>query len=197
MAGKPDNWDLQLEFIANLVRAFSIGPDASQIGAVVFSNQARLEFALNAYDNNQDVSDAILDINYIGGETNTLEALVQTRTQCFNPSNGDRRNVDNLAIMVTDGVPNPSSLRQPAIEEARRLRDAGTLMVSVGITDVIDQAFLKEMSSPPQILGTNYFNASNFAALAEIRKVVVEGTCETTEGNVLNLSSMLTYRGGW
>ena len=186
VAGQPDNWILQLEFITNIVRAFSIGPDASQIGAVVFSNQARLEFALNAYDNNQDVTDAILDINYVGGETDTLEALVQTRTQCFNPSYGDRRDVDNLAIIVTDGVPNPSNLRQPAIEEARRLRDAGTLMVSVGITDVIDEAFLKEMSSSPQTLGTNYFTATNFAALAEIRKVVVEGTCGTTIGNVLN-----------
>ena len=184
--GKPDNWDLQLEFIANIVRAFSIGSDASQIGAIVFSEEVRLEFPLNAYDNNQDISDAILRINYIGGQTNTPEALLQTRLQCFNPSNGDRRDVENLAIIVTDGVPFPNNRRQPAIEEAQRLRNAGALMVSVGITDVIDEAFLKEMSSPPQTLGTNYFKSSNFEALAEIRKVVVEGTCETISGNALN-----------
>ena len=180
--GGPDNWQLQLEFISNLVRAFSIGPDASRIGAIVFSEEVRLEFPLNAYDNNQDISSAILGINYIGGQTNTPEALIQTRLECFNPSNGDRANVDNLAVIVTDGVPFPPERRQPAIEEAQRLRSTGALMVSVGITDVIDEDFLKEMSSPPQNLGTNYFTASDFAALEEIRKVVVEGTCETIEG---------------
>ena len=185
MDGRPDNWDLQLEFISNIVRAFSIGRDASQIGAIVFSEEVRLEFPLNAYDNNKDVSDAILRINYIGGQTNTPEALIQTRTQCFNPSNGDRRDVDNLAIIVTDGVPFPAELRQPAIEEAKRLRDTGVIMVSVGITDIIDEDFLKEMSSPPQTLGTNYFRSSTFDALESIRRSVVQETCETVESKFI------------
>ena len=182
--GSYDNWDLQLQFIANLVRAFVIGPDASQVGAVVFSEQVFLDFPLNAFDNTEDVAQAILAIRYMGQQTNTPEALIQTRTQCFNSLNGDRRDVDNLAIIVTDGVPYPDARRQPAIEEARALRNTGALMVSVGITDVIDEDFLKEMSSQPQILGTNYFTATDFTALDEIRKKVVEGTCETVEGRV-------------
>ena len=178
----PDNWTLQLQFLASLVRAFNVGPDASQIGAIVFSDSVRLEFPLNAYTSQQDIQNAILNIGYIGQTTNTPEALIQTRTQCFNPSNGDRRDVDNLAIIVTDGLPYPDNRRQPAIEEAKRLRDTGVIMVSVGITDVIDEAFLKEMSSPPQNLGTNYFKSSTFDALESIRRTVVQETCETVEG---------------
>ena len=180
--GNVDNWQLQLEFIAALSRAFNIGPDASRIGAVVFSEQVRLEFPLDAYDSNSDLTQAILNIPYLGSQTNTPEALVVTREQCFNPNNGDRDDVNNLAIIVTDGVPFPDFRRDPAINEARALRNTGAAMVSVGITDVIDEDFLKEMSSPPQNLGTNYFTASDFDALEEIRKVVVEGTCETIEG---------------
>ena len=180
--GSYDNWQLQLDFLSDLTQAFVIGPDASQIGAIVFSEEVRLEFPLNAFDNRDDISQALLNINYIGMTTNTPEALIQTRTQCFNPSNGDRSDVSNLAIIVTDGVPFPDNRRQPAIEEAKALRNTGALMVSVGITDVIDEAFLKEMSSPPQALNQNYFTASDFLVLDEIRQTVVQGTCDTVKG---------------
>ena len=191
-SGDPDNWQLQLEFLAALARAFDVGPDASQIGAIVFSEQVRLEFALNRYDNNEDIRNALLSIGYIGQTTNTPEALLQTRLQCLSPNNGDRSDVDNLVIFVTDGVPFPDFRRQPAIEEARRLRDTGAIMVSVGITDVIDEAFLKEMSSPPQALGSNYFTASTFEALDTIRRTVVQQTCERVEGK-LNALYFLMY----
>ena len=180
--GRFDNWQLQREFLASIAQAFSIGPDATQIGAVIFSENAELVFPLNGFDQREDIIEALLNMAYIGGQTNTPDALSITRTQCFSTSNGDRRDVDNLAIIVTDGVPYPDSRQQPAIEEAKRLQNSGALMVAIGITTVIDEAFLKEMSSPPQTLNRNYFTATNFEALSEIRKVVVEGTCETIQG---------------
>ncbi len=149
---------------------------------MVFSEQVFLAFPLNAYDNREDISQAILGLNYLGQTTNTPEALVVTRTECFNPSNGDRPDVDNLAVIITDGVPFPDERREPAIQEGRALRDSDAVMVSIGITDVIDEDFLRELSSPPQVLGTNYFTATDFTALEEIRKRVVEGTCETVQG---------------
>ncbi len=180
--GSYDNWQLQLEFLSNLVRAFTIGPDASQVGAVVFSEQVFLAFALNRYDNREDISQAILNLAYIGQTTNTPEALRVTRTQCFSPSNGDRSDAKNLVIVVTDGLPFPPNRRGPAIEEGRQLKNTGAVMVLVGITDTIDQAFLRDLSSPPQQLGTNYFTASDFQALDNIRRTVVQGTCESVEG---------------
>ena len=195
--GTIDNWNLQLEFIASLSAAFNVGPDASRIGAVVFSEDARLQFPLDAYDDNGDLTQAILNIPYLGSQTNTPDALIVTRNQCFNPSNGDRSDVNNLAIIVTDGVPFPNDRRQPAINEARALRNSGVVMVAVGITDIIDEDFLKEMSSSPQTLNQNYFTAADFDVLSEIQKTVVEGTCETIEskdgffhsfGNINNIS---------
>ena len=131
----------------------------------------------------------------MGQTTNTPEALIQTRNQCFNPANGDRPNVLNLAIIVTDGVPFPGSRRAPAIAEAAALRDTGVTMIAIGITEVIDQDFLKEMSSPPQIEGQNYFTATSFGALQTITRTVVEGTCKAVvEGmSVLSFSSCLTH----
>ena len=182
--GTPDNYELQLEFLSDLVKAFSIGPDATQVGALIFSEQVILEFTLSQYDNTEAIVQAILASPYLGQTTNTPEALRQTRLQCFNAATGDRPNVPNLAIVVTDGVPFPPERRTPALDEAKALRDTGASIISIGITDAIDEDFLKGMSSAPQLLGQNYFTASDFGVLNEIQKTVVEGTCETLEGNI-------------
>ena len=183
--GTPDNYELQLEFLADLVGAFSIGSDATRVGAIIFSEQVILEFTLSQYDNKESIVEALLASPYLGQTTNTPEALRQTRLQCFNVATGDRPNIPNLAIVVTDGVPFPPDRRTPALDEARTLRDTGASIISIGITDAIDEDFLKGMSSAPQLLGQNYFTASDFGVLNEIQKTVVEGTCETLEGTFL------------
>ena len=180
--GRTDNYELQLKFLSDLVKAFSIGPDATRVGALIFSDQVILEFTLSQYDNAEAIVQAILASPYLGQTTNTPEALRQTRLQCFNAATGDRPNVPNLAIVVTDGVPHPPERRTPALDEAKALRDTGAVVISIGITDAIDEDFLKGMSSAPQLLGQNYFTATNFDVLNEIRKTVVQGTCETIQG---------------
>ena len=176
-----------MEFLANLVGAFSIGPDATRVGAIIFSEQVILEFTLSQYDNSNAIAQAILTSPYLGQTTNTPEALRQTRLQCFNVATGDRPNIPNLAIVVTDGVPFPPDRRTPALDEARALRDTGAVVISIGITDAIDEDFLKGMSSAPQLLGQNYFTATDFGVLIDIQKIVVEGTCETLEGKFVLL----------
>ena len=184
-SGNPDNWELQLEFLADLVGAFTVAPDATRVGAIVFSEDVRLVFPLDRYPNAAEVQNAILGIPYMGQTTNTPEALIQTRNQCFNPATGDRPDVINLAIIVTDGLPFPSSRRDPAIAEAAALRNTGVTMIAIGITSVIDEDFLKEMSSPPQVENQNYFAATSFDALQSIRRTVVEGTCEAVVEGML------------
>ena len=175
--GSYDNYDLQLEFLADLAGAFTVAPDATQIGAVLFSERVTLEFALNEYSDASMVQDALRNMEYLGEFTNTPRALQVTNEQCFSQANGDRPDVQNIAIIVTDGVPFPVRRRAPAIEEAQLLRDSGVQMIAIGITDVIDMEFLKEMSSPPQQEGVNFFSAPTFQALEELTVSVVEGTC--------------------
>ena len=180
--GRTDNYELQLKFLSDLVKAFSIGPDATRVGALIFSDQVILEFTLSQYDNAEAIVQAILASPYLGQTTNTPEALRQTRLQCFNTANGDRRNVPNLAIVVTDGVPHPPERRTPALDEATALKNTGADIISIGITTNIDEDFLKGMSSAPQLEGRNYFTATDFGVLNEIQKTVVTGTCETIQG---------------
>ncbi len=184
--GSHDNWQMQMDFLSNFVSAFFIGPDTVHIGAVVFSEQAYLAFSLATFDSQELIQQALLAIPYIGGSSNTPAALRVTRTQCFNPSNGDRPDVGDMAILITDGVPFPPSRREPAIVEAMRLQDSGVRMISIGITARVDDAFLQEMSSPPHSLNSNYFKAADFTELHNMSVALFSAlaakACGTEEG---------------
>ena len=179
--GSYDNWSLLLNFVVTVVEAFKIGTDATRIGVVVFSEQVNLVFPMSAYSDAQSIKAAILRIPYLGQTTNTPEALKVAREQCFNAANGDRPDVNNLALIVTDGVPFPANRRDPAIQQAQLLRQDGDFMIAVGITDTIDEPFLKSLSSPPQKLNEQYYTATDFNALSKVIDNLVKGTCETVE----------------
>ena len=185
-----DNWQLQLEFLATVIGAFTIGPDDTRVGAIIFSTEARLAFSLNTFTTKDEIQNAIRNLRYMAGLTNTREALIQTRLQCFNPTTGDRPDVNNLAIIVTDGTPYPSDKKEPAISmyEAAGLRDTGVTMIAIGVTAVISEDFLKQMSSPPHIEDHTYFMATDFSALSQITTNVVEGTCKAISKGMLQIS---------
>ena len=155
-----------------------MGRDATRVGAIVFSENVQLVFSLDRFDSAGAVQQAISNIVYMGQTTNTPAALTQVLTECFNTATGDRPNVQNLAVMVTDGVPYPPNRRDPAINAAAALRNSGVNMVAIGVTPVIDEAFLKQMSSPPQMKDQNYFTAADFSQLGNIIQDVVAGTCD-------------------
>ncbi len=190
--GSYDNWDLQLQFLASLVGAFSISSSGTRVGAVIFSEQVVLGFYLDTYNTKEEIQRAITSTPYIGQTTNTPEALIQTRTQCFNQARGDRPNVVNLAVIVTDGLPFPPTRRQPAIDEAAALRATGVTMIAIGITDFVDVDFLRQMSSPPQIEGENFFTATDFTALREISRTVAQGTCDAVIAGRYRCSSCVS-----
>ena len=189
--GQPDNWELQLDFLSRLVDLFTIGPTATKVGAVVFSEQVNLAFSLDRYMDAQSIKDTILGLNYLGQTTNTPEGLKVTREQCFNQGNGDRPNVLNLAIFISDGVPFPANRKDSAIREAELLKGVATI-IAIGVTDVIDRDLLKTISSSPQTENQNWFVAVDFSELDIIRRSVGEGTCEVVAGST---SAVYSSRG--
>ena len=172
-----DNWTLLRNFVARLVDLFTIASDATRVGAVVFSESARVAFPLDAYNDAQSVKNAILTLGYLGNETNTPRAFTVTRKDCFNYAKGDRPNVQNLVIFISDGRPWPTTRTEAAKAEAQALKDADALLIAVGITEYIDEDFLKSVATP----GPNYFTAADFTALAPVLKSVGERTCKIIE----------------
>ena len=102
------------------------------------------------------------------------------RDQCFNEDSGDRPDVKNIAIVITDGVPYPENRRQPAIDVAKTLHTKETTVIAIGITNVVDMEFLKLISSAPQLPNKQYFSAPSFTDLSSILQNVTTGSCEET-----------------
>ena len=67
------------------------------------------------------MDDAVDNIPYIYGSTNTADSLKVMREDIFNPARGDRPDAPNIAMILTDGVSNINSRR--TISEAETSRD--------------------------------------------------------------------------
>ena len=97
-----------------------VGQDGVRFAVVKYSTTAYVEFLLDAYNDNGSLTERVLGSPYIGGRTNIAAALELTRTSVFQQQNGDRNHVPNVAILVTDGIPNER--QQDTLMEADLLK---------------------------------------------------------------------------
>lgn len=169
-----------LNFIADLVRQLDIGDEDARVGFVKYGDNADNEFYLETYDDQDDLIDAILDVSYDGGATNTQEALREMHSDQFTTRRGDRTHVPNVAVVITDG----ESTVDPdnTITEAEEARRKGIVIFSVGIGNDVNPAELRLMSSDPQALDQNYFLSPSFEALSDISASILGGTCDIARG---------------
>jgi len=80
------------------------------------------------------------------GTTNTADVLRLANDELFIPSNGDRPDVPNFMVVITDGR---SNNKTATALEAERLRAAGVVVVVVGVGDDVDIAELMLIGSSP------------------------------------------------
>ena len=172
-----DNWQLVLNFINNIIDEFPVGDHGARIGVISFSNTAQLEFPLNRYSTKGQIKEAVQRITYYNAWTNTAGALTVARTECFRTRSGDRQQAKNIAIVITDGIP---TLNAHIVDrEATALRKSGVTMLAVGITNAVNTATLRALSSPPQLEGMNFFTSPDFQSLDEVLQDLVPQTCVT------------------
>ena len=113
-------YSLGVEFIRKIVQGLEFRFDRSRAAFVIFSDQATVRFYLNTYQDKMDILEA-LSLGDTGGRTNTQEALKLTLDEIFQANNGDRSEIPNVLILLTDGGSN--------IEENLTLRRAEDLKI--------------------------------------------------------------------
>ena len=174
--GQPDNYEQIQEFIVSIIEELTIGSEATLVGLVRFSDDAKHEFFLNTFpDDKQALISAVRAIGYDRSNTNTAAGIRAMDDVQFSSTNGDRPNVQNVAIIITDGVSTVDTLDTiPAAEDAR---DNGIRIFSVGITNATNEAELRLMSSPPHQENVNWFSATDFSTLNMVTEELVEQTC--------------------
>lgn len=176
--GSYDNWDLLLTFVANVADELPISASGTHVAAVVFSDSGQLLFPLSRYMDNAAVRRAVMNTPYPGRNTNTSGGIYIARTQAFNVRNGDRPEVPNLAIILTDGKSTFDRAR--TIPYAEELRRDGAQVISIGITNSIDEPELKAMSSLPQQQHINYFTSASFQELEDVMAGLLASACDVS-----------------
>jgi len=159
------NWDVTLQFVANVVRQFTIGPDDAQVAFVLFSDVARVEWGLTRYQDSASLLDAILNVRYIGSTTNLNDALYLTRTQVYAPDRGTRPNAVKVTIILTDGEDNIPEPGTPlTIANATLCKSEGIRLMVIGVSDEVNRARLLQIVSSL----TDYHAVDDFDSLAGV-----------------------------
>lgn len=166
------NFQLQLAFVQDLMKPADIDNGNVRVGLLTYSTDVYTQFYLNEYNSKSAIINAIGNVPYNYGSTNTADAMKSMRTEMFSTARGDRPDVDNIAVVMTDGVSNINSRR--TIPEGKLARDAGITVFAIGI-GIQDTRELDGIASRP--LDEYRFNVEDFEALQDIGWQLYSSIC--------------------
>ncbi|KAH3800977.1 hypothetical protein DPMN_154621 [Dreissena polymorpha] len=171
-----DNFMKQLDFVSQFAQTFDIGPRNVQIGVVTFADTPHNEFNLNTYTDKNALVAAIKHITYISGDTYTHFALDYVKTNSFTKPAGDRNNVTNILIVMTDGRSNAPA---ETVKSAAALHAGLNAKVFViGIGSGVSTSELEVIASDNQ----HVFSVSSFDALTSLQAELKKTACTVDGG---------------
>jgi len=116
--------------------------------------------------------------------TNTHLALNLMRTVVFSTDNGDRPDVDNIGIVITDGQ---SGSQAETEHEALAAKDAGIRMFGIGLTNEINADELMKIASEP--LSVHYFNRTSIDLVQTVTSPLLWSVCTIPCAGSLNAAT--------
>ena len=127
-----NNYQLMKNFVNDLIDSFPIGQNNVRVGLMAFSSGFTIHFTLGEYNNASSLKQAVTNILYRGGETNTAGALQATRQYAFTEANGGRSipGLPKVVVVITDGRSNSFSATMTAATE---LHNEGIFVFAIGI----------------------------------------------------------------
>uniref|UniRef100_A0A3B4YI22 Collagen type XII alpha 1 chain n=1 Tax=Seriola lalandi dorsalis TaxID=1841481 RepID=A0A3B4YI22_SERLL len=167
-----ESFNKVVNFVFGMIGAFDvIGPSGMQVSFVQYSDDAKTEFRLNAYQDKGVAMSALHHIRYRGGNTKTGVALKHTYDKAFSMENGMRRNVPKVVVAITDG-----RSQDEVKKNAAKLQHAGYSVFSIGVADV-DFVELQSIGSKPS--ERHVFVVDDFDAFDTIKENLITFICET------------------
>ncbi len=162
------------------------------IGVVTFDVMARIQIPLTNL-NSFDIK-RINDITFFGGEGNLFIGLRDVDQQVIRRI-GDRPIAPNVVMVISDTT---ISERQSNIMDiAKKIRDDGSRIISVGLTDNVDEDLLRVISS--NVL-KDYISISDFHVLPDMARDVVGIACapstipQPTVGKYITWMTLSSWR---
>lgn len=164
-----ENFKKELNFTAEFIKGFQVGPQHVQFGLVTFSDYGRSEFYFNTYKDLQSILHKLDTVHYSGGSTHTDSGLSNAKFH-FYSHHGARPNAQKIAIVLTDGQSYSTSR---TIQKANELKGMGVKVISVGIGSSVSKSELNGIATDLQ----HVFNVTDFNALSSIQYEIKTAAC--------------------
>ena len=167
-----DNFKKMLQFCKEFLHTANLDSGDVRVGVVTYSTKVTVEFQMNEYSTKQDVFNAIDKIPWRYGSTNTADGLLKMHGEMFTVANGDRPDVDNVALVMTDGVSNINSRRTIPEADAAHMKNIHVYAIGIGLTDMRE---VNEIASePPE---ENAFAVQTFDDLEGLDEQIFSAIC--------------------
>ena len=185
------NFERMKQTIEDIVSQLTIGPTTTRVAVVVFASSASLIFNLNRYTEKEALIEAIRDLQYTDGGTNTADALALLRLNVFAEILGVRplNESTRVAIVITDGHSND---RDATRREAEQLRNSAQFTVyaigiggGVGIQELINIA-----GNNNTVIQVENFNVEQ---LQELERELTREACRCTYVHVATYCIYIIY----
>ncbi|MBZ3881007.1 Collagen alpha-4(VI) chain [Sciurus carolinensis] len=145
---RQSNFQQVVNFLKTTVSSLRIHSDAVRIALVFYSEEPRLEFALDTFQSSAKILEHLDKLTYQGrrGRTKTGAALDFLRNEVFIQEKGGRSNqgVQQIAVVITEGF-SQDSVSRPA----SHLRRAGVTIYAVGTQHASESKDLEKMVTYP------------------------------------------------
>ena len=165
----PKNFGKVKNFIKKFLKAADIDGGKVRVGIDVYSTFDEVAFNLNTFNSKADIFSAIDALPYKGQGTKTGRALETMRTEMFTVANGDRPDVDNVVLVITDG----ESFDTPIpVADAARADGIHIYAIGVGLTETEE---LRGIANKPSV--QNVFIIDDFSGLDDLDKQVFASVC--------------------
>lgn len=170
---RENRFKMVLEYVAGVVDNLEVAMDRTRIGLITYSDNAAVRSYLNQYARKEDILQLIRSQLWIQGKTNTAEALRIMRTEVFQENKGDRLDVPNYAIVLTDGESNINA--DMTVKEAIQARIEGAHIIVVTVTEK-PTLEIKGIASDPD--NENILYVENFSMLPSLSNRLVQAVCD-------------------
>lgn len=140
-----ENFQKMKNFVINLLMQSNLGQHGVRVGLITYNRRPTLRFHMNEMENHQQAINAVDSIVYEGRGTNTGAAIKWVVENAFRPEFGDRPEVPNKVLLITDG-----RARDPPVLKVQsgRLQEQSTVY-ALGIGKQIDYVELNRIASDP------------------------------------------------
>ena len=168
-------------FVKDVAHELKLVDDNIRLGVMYYSDDATVWYSLKE-TNMEDFGYNMDQMPYVGGKTNTANAINVMRKNMLVEVNGDRPLVPNYCILITDGLPN--MMVNATVAEAIQAKIDGTFIIVVtvgkGLNTGRNYLNLHGIASEP--VASNFFNVHSFKHMNRLVPDVIEALCD---GNVL------------